>query len=91
MPETETDSNEFSNDSFIYTDNESEVDYCSKNSVGRVTQELAFGCILHLKSNVYQVNSAAIVKAPVMAVNTDTGFSFEVIADTGAEVNIISD
>ena len=37
------------------------------------------------------MNSAAIIKAPVIAVNTDTGFSFEVIADTGAEVNIVSD
>ena len=63
----------------------------NNNIANIVTQKAAFGSILDLKSNVYQVNSAAIIKAPIMAVNTDTGFSFEVIADTGAEVNIISD
>ena len=74
----------------MFTDYESEFEL-NMNRVDKVTQTFLFGGILNLKSNVYQVNSAAIIKAPVMAVNTDIGFSFEVIADTGAEVNIISD
>ena len=69
----------------MFTDYESEFEL-NMNRVDKVTQTFLFGGILNLKSNVYQVNSAAIIKAPVMAVNTDSGFSIEVIADTGAEV-----
>ena len=87
----ENDINDCDYDSSIYTDNENEIIDCNKNIVDKVMNDIVYGSILHLKSNVYQVNSAAIIKAPVIALNTDTGFSFEVIADTGAEVNIISD
>ena len=44
-----------------------------------------------MKSNVFPVNSAHIVKAPTLAVNTPNGCSFEVVADMGAEANVISD
>ena len=37
------------------------------------------------------MDTAAIIKAPVMAVSTEAGFTIEVITDTGAEVSIISD
>ena len=87
----ENDINACDYESSINTDYENEMIDCNKNIVDKVINDKVYGSILHLKSNVYQVNSAAIIKAPVIAVNTDTGFSFEVIADTGAEVNIISD
>ena len=71
VPENKSNDTEFNHDSSVYTDNESEVDECNK-----IIQKFERGSILHFKSNVYQVNSAAIIKAPVMAVNTDNGFSF---------------
>ena len=90
MPVNENIIKDIDDNSSMFTDYESDVGF-NMNCVDEVKQTFLFGRILNLKSNIYQVNSAAIIKAPVMAVNTETGFSFEVIADTGAEVNIISD
>lgn len=91
MPEREL--NLFESDlntSTVFTDNESEVE--KFKTVDKVIIEnVAFGSALQLQSNVYKVDAAAIIKAPVMAVNTEAGFTIEVITDTGAEVSIISD
>ena len=91
MPEREL--NLFESDlntSTVFTDNESEVE--KFKTVDKVIIEnVTFGSALQLQSNVYKVDAAAIIKAPVMAVNTEAGFTIEVITDTGAEVSIISD
>ena len=47
--------------------------------------------VLQVQSNVYKVDHVMIVKAPVIAVSTEAGFTFELVTDTGAEVNILSD
>ena len=49
------------------------------------------GRALQIESNVFKIDHAVIIKAPVMAVSTESGFTFEVVTDTGAEVSIISD
>ena len=76
--------------SHIHTDNESEIVEIGK-TVDKAKGKSSFGIALILQSNVYKVDTAAIVKAPVMAVSTEAGFTIEVITDTGAEVSIISD
>ena len=53
--------------------------------------QTGIGKALQVESNVFKVDHAVIVKAPVMAIRTESGFTFEVVTDTGAEVNIISD
>ena len=46
---------------------------------------------MRIELNEFKVDQAVIVRAPVMAVRTESGFSFEVVTDTGAEVNIIAE
>ena len=52
---------------------------------------VGIGRALRIELNEFKVNQAVIVRAPVMAVRTESGFSFEVVTDTGAEVNIIAE
>ena len=46
---------------------------------------------MKIELNEFRVDQAVIVRAPVMAVRTESGFTFEVVTDTGAEVNIIAE
>ena len=78
------------------SDNSSEVSYeppVKPNKVYNTKCALQTGICkaLQVESNVFKVDHTVIVKAPVMAVRTESGFTFEVVTDTGAEVNIISD
>ena len=84
------------------SDNESSSDDSSEISFEPVVQQnktfenefvlqTRISRALQVESNIYKVDHAVIVKAPVMAVRTESGFTFEVVTDTGAEVNIISD
>ena len=52
---------------------------------------IGVGKALKIELNEFRVDQAVIVRAPVMAVRTESGFSFEVVTDTGAEVNIIAE
>ena len=47
--------------------------------------------ILQVRADVFTVDFQMIMKAPMIAAHTVSGFTFELVADTGAEVNLISD